>query len=164
VQFKSRNLLPTVVSALAASGLPPARLQLEITESLLLQESDDTLAMLHQLRSLGIRIAMDDFGTGYSSLGYLQKFPFDKIKIDRSFVHNMTERADSLAIVRAVAAMGASLGMMTTAEGVETTEQLERLKAEGCTEAQGYLFSPPRPAAEVPQMIRRLNPRLKAIA
>jgi EAL domain-containing protein (putative c-di-GMP-specific phosphodiesterase class I) len=164
VQFKSRNLLPTVVSALAASGLPPARLQLEITESLLLQESDDTLAMLHQLRSLGIRIAMDDFGTGYSSLGYLQKFPFDKIKIDRSFVHNMTERPDSLAIVRAVAAMGASLGMMTTAEGVETTEQLERLKAEGCTEAQGYLFSPPRPAAEVPQMIRRLNPRLKAIA
>jgi diguanylate cyclase (GGDEF)-like protein len=164
VQFKSRNLLPTVISALAASGLPPSRLQLEITESLLLQDSDDTLAMLHQLRGLGIRIAMDDFGTGYSSLGYLQKFPFDKIKIDRSFVHNMTEREDSLAIVRAVAAMGASLGMMTTAEGVETAEQFDRLKAEGCTEVQGYLFSPPRPAAEIRQLIRQLGPRLKAIA
>jgi diguanylate cyclase (GGDEF)-like protein len=164
VQFKSKNLLPTVISALAASGLPPSRLQLEITESLLLQENDDTLAMLHQLRSLGIRISMDDFGTGYSSLGYLQKFPFDKIKIDRSFVHNMTEREDSLAIVRAVAAMGTSLGMMTTAEGVETAEQFERLKAEGCTEVQGYLFSPPQPAAEVRQLIRKLNPRLKAIA
>jgi EAL domain-containing protein (putative c-di-GMP-specific phosphodiesterase class I) len=139
-------------------------LQLEITESLLLQENDDTLAMLHQLRSLGIRISMDDFGTGYSSLGYLQKFPFDKIKIDRSFVRNMTEREDSLAIVRAVAAMGTSLGMMTTAEGVETAEQFERLKAEGCTEVQGYLFSPPQPAAEVRQLIRKLNPRLKAIA
>jgi diguanylate cyclase (GGDEF)-like protein len=164
VQFKSKNLLPTVISALAASGLPPSRLQLEITESLLLQENDDTLAMLHQLRSLGIRISMDDFGTGYSSLGYLQKFPFDKIKIDRSFVRNMTEREDSLAIVRAVAAMGTSLGMMTTAEGVETAEQFERLKAEGCTEVQGYLFSPPQPAAEVRQLIRKLNPRLKAIA
>jgi EAL domain-containing protein (putative c-di-GMP-specific phosphodiesterase class I) len=164
VQFKSKNLLPTVISALAASGLSPSRLQLEITESLLLQENDDTLAMLHQLRSLGIRISMDDFGTGYSSLGYLQKFPFDKIKIDRSFVRNMTEREDSLAIVRAVAAMGTSLGMMTTAEGVETAEQFERLKAEGCTEVQGYLFSPPQPAAEVRQLIRKLNPRLKAIA
>jgi EAL domain-containing protein (putative c-di-GMP-specific phosphodiesterase class I) len=164
VQFKSKNLLPTVVSALAASGLPASRLQLEITESLLLQENDDTLAMLHQLRSLGIRISMDDFGTGYSSLGYLQKFPFDKIKIDRSFVHSMTQREDSLAIVRAVAAMGASLGMTTTAEGVETAEQFDRLKAEGCSEVQGYLFSAPRPASEIRALIRRINPALKAIA
>ena len=164
VQFKSRQLLSTVVSALAASGLPPSRLELEITESLLLQESDDTLAMLHQLRGLGIRISMDDFGTGYSSLGYLQKFPFDKIKIDRSFVHDMTERGDSLAIVRAVAAMGASLGMMTTAEGVETIEQFEQLKAEGCTEVQGYLFSAPRPASEIKGLLQKFNPRLQAIA
>jgi diguanylate cyclase (GGDEF)-like protein len=164
VQFKSKNLLPTVVSALAASGLPPSRLELEITESLLLQENYDTLAMLHQLRSLGIRISMDDFGTGYSSLGYLQKFPFDKIKIDRSFVQNMTEREQSLAIVRAVTAMGASLGMMTTAEGVETIEQFDQLKAEGCTEVQGYLFSAPRPAAEVSGLLEKLNPQLRAIS
>lgn len=164
VQFKSKNLLPTVVLALAASGLSASRLELEITESLLLQDSDNTLALLHQLRGLGIRISMDDFGTGYSSLGYLQKFPFDKIKIDRSFVHHMTERDDSLAIVRAVTAMGASLGMATTAEGVETAAQFDRLKAEGCTEVQGYLFSPPRPAAEVQALLRMLNPKLKATA
>jgi diguanylate cyclase (GGDEF)-like protein len=164
VQFKSKNLLPTIISALATSGLPPVRLEIEITESLLLQESDDTLAMLHKLRSLGMRISMDDFGTGYSSLGYLQKFPFDKIKIDRSFVQNMAEREDSLAIVRAVAAMGASLGMMTTAEGVETAEQFERLKKEGCTEVQGYLFSPARPASEVRELLLKLNPRQKARA
>jgi diguanylate cyclase (GGDEF)-like protein len=164
VQFKSRQLLPTVISALAASGLPASRLELEITESLLLQESEDTLAMLHQLRSLGIRISMDDFGTGYSSLGYLQKFPFDKIKIDRSFVHDMTDRDDSLAIVRAVAAMGASLGMKTTAEGVETIEQFDQLKAEGCTEVQGYLFGAPRPASEVRGLLQKFNPKLKAIA
>ena len=107
---------------------------------------------------------MDDFGTGYSSLSYLQKFPFDKIKIDRSFVHDMTERGDSLAIVRAVAAMGASLGMMTTAEGVETIEQFEQLKAEGCTEVQGYLFSAPRPASEIKGLLQKFNPRLQAIA
>ncbi len=165
VQFKSRQLLSTVVCARwRHPDLPPSRLELEITESLLLQESDDTLAMLHQLRGLGIRISMDDFGTGYSSLGYLQKFPFDKIKIDRSFVHDMTERGDSLAIVRAVAAMGASLGMMTTAEGVETIEQFEQLKAEGCTEVQGYLFSAPRPASEIKGLLQKFNPRLQAIA
>ncbi len=107
---------------------------------------------------------MDDFGTGYSSLAYLQKFPFDKIKIDKSFVHDMMNRDDSLAIVRAIAAMGASLGIMTTAEGVETAEQFERLKAEGCTEVQGYFFSPPRPAADIRGLLRKFNPRLKAIA
>ena len=164
VQFKNRKLLATVVSALAVSGLPPSRLELEITEWLLLQDSEDTLDVLHQLRSLGIRISMDDFGTGYSSLAYLQKFPFDKIKIDQSFVHDMTTREESMAIVRAVAAMGASLGMMTTAEGVETIEQFDRLKAEGCTEVQGYLFSPPLPASEVAELLHKHNPRMKAIA
>ena len=164
VQFKNKKLLATVVSVLAASGLPPSRLELEITESLLLQESEDTLDVLHRLRSLGIRISMDDFGTGYSSLAYLQKFPFDKIKIDQSFVRDMTTREESMAIVRAVAAMGASLGMMTTAEGVETIEQFDRLKTEGCTEVQGYLFSPPQPASKVAELLHKHNPRMKAIA
>ena len=163
-QFKSRNLVPTVISALAASGLSPSRLELEITESVLLQESDATLGMLHQLRGLGVRISMDDFGTGYSSLSYLRKFPFDKIKIDRSFVGDMLDRDDSLAIVRAVIALSVSLGIGTTAEGVETREQLERLRKEGCTEAQGYLFSKPRPAAEVERLLFTLGPRLRAIA
>ena len=109
-----------------------------------------TLATLHQLRALGVRIALDDFGTGYSSLSYLRSFPFDKIKIDRCFVSDLSEASeDSLAILRAVASLGISLGIATTAEGVETEEQLARVRAEGCTEMQGYLFSPPRPLAEV---------------
>ena len=107
---------------------------------------------------------MDDFGTGYSSLSYLRKFPFDKIKIDQSFIFDMSERNDSLAIVRAVIAMGSGLGIATTAEGVETAEQFEQLKLEGCTEVQGYLFSPPRPAAEVKGLLASINPTLKAIA
>jgi diguanylate cyclase (GGDEF)-like protein len=164
IQFKCKNLVATVMTALARAGLPPHRLELEITESVLLHESQTTLAMLHQLRDLGVRISMDDFGTGYSSLGYLRKFPFDKIKIDRSFVRDMSDREDSLAIVRAVTAMGASLGMTTTAEGVETREQLEQLRKEGCTEVQGYLFSRPRPAAEINELLDVLAPRLKAIA
>jgi diguanylate cyclase (GGDEF)-like protein len=164
VQFKSKNLVAAVVSALAASGLPPTRLELEITESVLLQDDAATVTMLHQFRSLGVRISMDDFGTGYSSLSYLRKFPFDKIKIDGSFIRDMADRDESLAIVRAVTAMGASLGIVTTAEGVETREQLDQLRAEGCVEAQGYLFSPPRPAAEVKDLLYALNPGLKAIA
>jgi diguanylate cyclase (GGDEF)-like protein/PAS domain S-box-containing protein len=163
-QFKSKNLLAAVTGALAASGLSPGRLELEITESVLLQESEATLAVLHQFRDLGVRIAMDDFGTGYSSLSYLRKFPFDKIKIDASFIRDMADQDDSLAIVRAVTAMGASLHIATTAEGVETREQLDRLRAEGCTEVQGYYFSPPRPAAELAELMDRINPRLKAIA
>ena len=107
---------------------------------------------------------MDDFGTGYSSLSYLRKFPFDKIKIDRSFIVDMSDHDDSLAIVRAVIAMGSGLGIATTAEGVETAEQFEQLKLEGCTEVQGYLFSPPRPAAEVRGLLTSINPALKAIA
>jgi diguanylate cyclase (GGDEF)-like protein len=164
VQFKNKILLPSVVSALAASGLSPNRLELEITESVLLQDSGATLAVLHELRDLGVRISMDDFGTGYSSLSYLRKFPFDKIKIDQSFIFDMSDHDDSLAIVRAVIAMGSGLGIATTAEGVETAEQFKQLKMEGCTEVQGYLFSPPRPAAEVKGLLASINPKLKAIA
>ena len=152
-QFKSRNLVPSVVSALEDSGLSACRLELEITESVLLHDSDATLATLHKLRSLGVRISMDDFGTGYSSLSYLRSFPFDKIKIDRSFVSELATRDDSMAIVRAVTGLGKSLGISTTAEGVETSEQLALLRLEGCTEVQGYLFSPPRPAEDVESML-----------
>jgi len=161
-QFKSRQLVPTIVNTLATSGLPPARLELEITESVLLHESDGTLATLHQLRDVGIKISLDDFGTGYSSLGYLRKFPFDKIKIDGSFIHDVPSKDDSLAIIRAVVAIGASLGINTTAEGVETTEQFERLRMEGCTEVQGYLFSPPRPAGEIRKLVASMQPKLRA--
>ena len=148
-QFKSRNLVPAVVGALASSGLDASRLELEITESVLLQDNDDNLATLHEFRSLGVRISMDDFGTGYSSLGYLHKFPFDKIKIDQSFVRELSERQEAMAIIRAITSLGVSLGISTTAEGVETVDQFERLRAEGCTEVQGYLFSKPRPAGEI---------------
>jgi diguanylate cyclase (GGDEF)-like protein len=164
IQFKSKALLLSVVSALAASGLSPNRLELEITESVLLQDGDATLAILNELRELGVRISMDDFGTGYSSLSYLRKFPFDKIKIDRSFIVDMSDHNDSMAIVRAVIAMGSGLGIATTAEGVETVEQFKRLKLEGCTEVQGYLFSPPRPAVEIKGLLTSINPTLKAIA
>lgn len=153
VQLKSPNLVPAVKAALAASGLAPERLELEITESVLLQDNEKTMSVLHQFRAFGIRIAMDDFGTGYSSISYLRKFPFDRIKIDRSFVNEMADRKDSLAIIRAVSAIGVSLNMATTAEGVETREQFERVKSEGCTQVQGYLFSKPRPAAEVAMLI-----------
>jgi diguanylate cyclase (GGDEF)-like protein/PAS domain S-box-containing protein len=149
VQFRTRGVVQAVLSALAYSSLPPHRLELEITESVLLGETEANLAILHQLREIGARISMDDFGTGYSSLSYLRSFPFDKIKIDRSFVRDLAERPDCMAIIRAVAGLGKSLGIATTAEGVETREQLDCLRAEGCTEAQGYLFSPPRPAADI---------------
>jgi len=149
IQFRSPGLMQVIVSALAASGLAPTRLEIEITESVLLHNREATLAVLHQLRALGIRIAMDDFGTGYSSLTYLQSFPFDKIKIDRSFVKNITENSSSLNIVRAVAALANGMGMTATAEGVETAEQLHSIASEGCTEMQGFLFSRPLPAAEI---------------
>ena len=149
VQFKSRNLVTAVTLALSSAGLSPGRLELEITESLLLEDNESTLATLHQLRNLGARISMDDFGTGYSSLSYLRSFPFDKIKIDRSFIRDLGIGKGSIAIVRAVTGLGASLGMTTTAEGVETKEQFERLRIEGCTEMQGYFFSHPRPANEL---------------
>jgi diguanylate cyclase (GGDEF)-like protein len=155
VQFKSPDLVALVLSALEQSGLPAHRLELEITESVLLQNNEATLATLHFLHAHSVRISLDDFGTGYSSLSYLRSFPFDKIKIDRSFVEEVTSRADSLAIVRAVAGLGRSLGIATTAEGVETDAQLELLRREGCTQAQGYLFSKPRPAAEVKKLLAR---------
>ena len=151
-QFRSAGLMQVIVGALAASGLKPTRLEIEITETVLLQDKEATLAILHQLRALGVRIAMDDFGTGYSSLTYLQCFPFDKIKIDRSFVKDITDNAGSLNIVRAVAAMANGMGMTATAEGVETPEQLDRITAEGCTEMQGYLFSRPLPAPDIERL------------
>jgi diguanylate cyclase (GGDEF)-like protein len=163
VQFKNRNLVSAVISALSASGLAPERLELEITESVLLQDSDATLATLHKLREFGVRISMDDFGTGYSSLSYLRSFPFDRIKIDRSFIQELATRKDSMAIVRAVTGLGKSLGIQTTAEGVETSEQLALLRSEGCTEVQGYLFSPPRPAAEVEGLLSKSGTR-RAVA
>ena len=152
VQFRNPGLSEVIVNALAASGLDPARLEIEITESVLLQNREATLAVLHQLRALGVRIAMDDFGTGYSSLTYLQCFPFDKIKIDRSFVKDITENSGSLNIVRAVAALARGMGMAATAEGVETREQLDSITSEGCTEMQGFLFSRPLPALEIERL------------
>ena len=148
VQFRNAGLVNAVFQAVAASHLSPTRLDLEITETVLLSDSEATLATLGQLKDLGVRISMDDFGTGYSSLSYLQKFPFNKIKIDQSFVQNLGLTEESLAIIRAVTGMGRSLGISTTAEGVETAEQLAQLKLEGCTEIQGYLISRPQPIAE----------------
>jgi diguanylate cyclase (GGDEF)-like protein len=149
VQFRNRNLVATVMNALAAAGLSARRLELEITETVLMQEDDTILSMLHQLRGLGVRIAMDDFGTGYSSLGYLRSFPFDKIKIDRSFVSGKCSTAESEAIIRAIAELGTTLGIETTAEGIETTQQMELVRRAGCTEGQGYLIGRPRPISEL---------------
>jgi diguanylate cyclase (GGDEF)-like protein len=156
----SAALTQTVMNALAASRLPPDRLELEITESALLQDNNVTLSTLHQLRKLGIKIAMDDFGTGYSSLSYLRSFPFDKIKIDKSFVKDVLVHPESLVIVRAVAGLGLSFGVPTTAEGVETREQFERIREAGCTQCQGYLFGRAVPNAEV---MRALHQRRQAI-
>jgi diguanylate cyclase (GGDEF)-like protein len=153
VQFKSRNLVPSVKAALNAAGLNPERLELEITESVLLADNTTTLKILHELRALGIRISMDDFGTGYSSLSYLRSFPFDKIKIDRSFVHDSANK-DGLAIVKAVVGLGRSLGIATTAEGVETESELDIVREEGCTEVQGFLFSLPLPREAASELLR----------
>jgi len=157
VQFKSGTLVLDVISALARSGLPAHRLELEITESALLESTEATIATLDRLRELGARISMDDFGTGYSSLGYLRSFPFDKIKIDQSFIRELSEEPESIAIVRAIASLGSSLGMSVTAEGVETADQLRRIEIEGCTEVQGYLFSKPRPVHELQTLLRDIN-------
>ena len=162
-QFKSRNLVQAVKNALKDSGLPAERLELEITELVLLQETEGSFAILHQLRDLGIKIAMDDFGTGYSSLGYLRSFPFNKIKIDQSFIRDLSSKEDSLAIVRAVVGLSSSLGITTTAEGVETKEQLARLTSEGCNEAQGYLFSKPRSASEVEKLLRDMPAKTASV-
>jgi diguanylate cyclase (GGDEF)-like protein len=162
VQFRNTALSLSVVSALGQSGLAAARLELEITESVLLQDDRAVLDTLHQFRDLGVRICMDDFGTGYSSLSYLRSFPFDKIKIDRSFTRELGKKSDALAIVRAVIELGSSLGMITTAEGVETEEQLEIVRAEGCRQVQGYLFSRPVPAPQIPALLQRINARSRA--
>ena len=137
--------------------MPARRLELEITESVLLDSSSNNLGILHDLRGLGVRIAMDDFGTGYSSLSYLRSFPFDKIKIDQSFVQNIDQR-DAREIVRAIASLGQTLGMATTAEGVETKEQLEKMIAYRCTEVQGFLLSAPIPAAQVAKLLDASDP------
>ncbi len=164
VQFRSRNLVQVVISALANSGLSPKRLELEITESVFLAETEANLAILHQLRELGVSISMDDFGTGYSSLSYLRSFPFDKIKIDRSFVKDLAKRSDCVAIVRAISGLGRSLNITTTAEGVETMDQLDWLRAEGCNEVQGFLFSGAKPASEVEQLLFRFGARASKAA
>ena len=152
-QFRDRKLADVVLAILEETGLSPHRLELEITESLLLRDTDANLATLRQLKDAGISISMDDFGTGYSSLGNLRSFPFDKIKIDKSFINDLAGNPDSAAIVRSVISLGRSLGMGTIAEGVETREQLSRLRIEGCAEIQGYFFSRPRPAADVAKML-----------
>jgi diguanylate cyclase (GGDEF)-like protein len=153
VQFKSGTLALKVIAALAATGLAADRLELEITEAVLIRDDEAALAILHQLRAIGVRIALDDFGTGYSSLSYLQRFPFDKIKIDRCFVTDIAEPGGSAGIVRAVVDIAAERHMTTTAEGVETAEQQRMLRELGCSEMQGYLFSPPKPAAEVRKLL-----------
>lgn len=148
-QMRSPNLMPTIINALAATGVSPHRLELEITESVLMNDNQSNVELLHKIRSLGVRIALDDFGTGYSSLNYLRSFPFDKIKIDRCFVDEVDSREDCRAIIRAVTGLASSLGMVTTAEGVERSDQLSQLKEEGCVQVQGYLFSKAMPAANV---------------
>ena len=150
-QLNCRNLVTMVKTALEETGMPPQRLQLEITETVLLQNTFTTLATLHELRKMGVQIALDDFGTGYSSLSYLRSFPFDKIKIDRSFIQDLSNGAEPLAIVNAVAGLAKCLNMTSTAEGVETQQQMDVLQAIGCTEMQGYLFSHARPANEIRQ-------------
>jgi len=157
-QFQSGNLIPAVKRALAASGLAPNRLELEITESIFLQGSESNLALLCKLGELGVRISMDDFGTGYSSLGYLRSFPFDKIKIDRSFIRDLPESESSVAIVRAVCGLARSFGASTTAEGVETDAQFTQVRVEGCNEVQGYIVSKPLPASEVAALLARQQP------
>jgi diguanylate cyclase (GGDEF)-like protein len=164
VQFRSGNLVNVVLGSLAASGLPARRLEIEITESVLMEDDAKTLATLHQLREIGVRISMDDFGTGYSSLNYLRSFPFDKIKIDRSFVRDIANNPDGLAIVRAITSMAESLGISVVAEGVETPEQYELLRKEGCSELQGFYFSSPQPAEKLFGILAECKKRFRVAA
>jgi EAL domain-containing protein (putative c-di-GMP-specific phosphodiesterase class I) len=153
VQFRSDMLGLKVVAALAASGLAANRLELEITETVLIRDDDAALTILHQLRALGVRIALDDFGTGYSSLSYLQRFLFDKIKIDRCFIKDIAKPSGDRCIVEAVVNIATTRHITTTAEGVETEQQREILRGLGCTEMQGYLFGPAKPATEIRQLL-----------
>jgi diguanylate cyclase (GGDEF)-like protein len=164
VQFKGSDLVRSVANALELSKIRPDRLELEITEAVLLDKSEANLSTLRKLRALGVRISLDDFGTGYSSLSYLRNFQFDKIKIDQSFVQQMSQERLSKAIVSAIAGLGDSFGIATTAEGVETSEQLEKLRAEGCTEVQGYFISRPVPAEQVPDLLTTHRSRPKTAA
>ena len=164
VQFRNAKLCDQVSATLAESGLDPCRLELEITEGVLLGDHASVLADLHGLRAMGVRVSMDDFGTGYSSLSYLHSFPFDKIKIDQSFVRGEIDEASSTAIIRAIAAMGKTLGMSTTAEGVETAEQLSRVASAGCTDIQGYLISRPIPPEEVASFLDSRKRNAAALA
>jgi diguanylate cyclase (GGDEF)-like protein len=162
VQFRSAHLMQSVIAALAGSGLAASRLELEITESVLLADSEATLTTLHHLRAMGVRISMDDFGTGYSSLSYLQSFPFDKIKIDRRFITDVNTDESSLAIIRAVTGMCTSLGITTTAEGVETREQFDRVRAEGCDEVQGFLTGRPMLLKDALALMQRPGTKVSA--
>jgi EAL domain-containing protein (putative c-di-GMP-specific phosphodiesterase class I) len=152
VQFKGGVFALKVISALADSGLPARRLELEITEAVLIGDDEAALKVLHELRAIGVRVALDDFGTGYSSLSYLRRFPFDKIKIDRSFINTLTGEQGSSGIVRAVVAMASAHKMATTAEGVETEEQRDMLRQLQCEEMQGFLFSAAKESSEIRQM------------
>jgi diguanylate cyclase (GGDEF)-like protein len=162
IQFRSPNLAAVVLQALARSGIAPNRLELEITESLFIDNVEATLSSLHSLRALGVRVALDDFGTGYSSLSYLRSFPFDKLKIDRSFIVDLLEHKGATAIIRAITTLADALGIETTAEGVEHCEQLDILRAEGCGQIQGYLFSRPIPAQDVEALLGKLDGARKA--
>jgi EAL domain-containing protein (putative c-di-GMP-specific phosphodiesterase class I) len=157
IQFRSHAFSLKVANALAATGLSANRLELEITEAVLIRDDEAALAMLQHLRAIGVRIVLDDFGTGYSSLSYLQRFPFDKIKIDRCFVNDIAEAEGSSSIVQAVINIASARNMTTTAEGVETEQQREVLAHLGCTEMQGYLFSQARPVAEIRMLLSRAN-------
>ena len=157
LQFKNPRLVELIVSALGSANLPPSRLDIEITEGALMDDTDATVNILKQIKALGVKVSMDDFGTGYSSLSYLQKFPFDKIKIDQSFIRSLETNPDSAAIVRAVTALGESLGMMTVAEGVETESQLRQITDDGCRQVQGYLTGRPLPFADASILIRKLQ-------
>jgi diguanylate cyclase (GGDEF)-like protein len=163
IQIGSVNLVPTVINALASAGLPASRLELEITESVVMQNTAAMLTTLHRLHELGMKISMDDFGTGFSALSYLRQFPFNKLKIDRSFIMDLSHD-EALAIVRAVTTMAKSLGMITTAEGVETSEQLAQVRMLGCTEVQGFFISRPLPIEKIGRVIAEYAPRKAKIA
>jgi diguanylate cyclase (GGDEF)-like protein len=164
VQFRSKNLVSMVASAIANSGIAATRLELEITETAMLQNTEQTVSALHMLQGIGVRVSMDDFGTGYSSLSYLRSFPFDKIKIDQSFIRDLDKGNEAIAIIRAISGLGKTLGMTTTVEGIETEGQLEQVRAEGCSEVQGYLFGKPQPASEVPCLLSSFGKRSQAAA
>ena len=164
IQFKNMSLVKVILGALATSGLQASRLELEITETLLLEDNAKTLAMLHELRSLGVHIVMDDFGTGFSSLNYLRSFPFDKIKIDKSFIKDLSKDDNSEAIVRTVIRLAQALNIDVVAEGVETKAQLDFVVVEGCTEVQGFYFSPAMPIESFEKVLSESDARFELAA